>query len=378
MTRTYNYNDALQRANNAIIPARTSTYTPIPHSEFLATLRDHLRNAGYSIVGQRLYTNENGQKLVGFYDLTSGNTPLDEARDMNMMIGFRNSYDKSMKIGLAAGGSVIICGNGAIMGSMMTFVKKHTGSVDSLLREKIQEVISQINENFIKLNIEVDIMKDYTLTRTQKAEILGRMYFDEELLTPNQLSIVKDEMNNSEHFSGNTAWDLYNNVTEALKTSHPIRHIEDHVRLHKFMAEAIGIDVTPKVGVDVNVITDAQNLFEEEVEEMDETIMESTEVNAEAEDFTNPQPVYEPITQEVVAEVLAATLTENPIIADALGIAIPAVEEVIEDEGEVAEAQDAIPTEVIEAAPVQNEEIVTEAQTDTINVIPTEDNGQAF
>ena len=96
--------------------------------------------------------------------------------------------------------------------------------------------------DFGKLVMEVDVMKNYSLTQRQKAVILGIMYFERNLVTPTQLSIVKKELTQSEHFKEDNAWSLYNNVTESLKKSHPIDIIRDHIRFHGFMKEITGMN----------------------------------------------------------------------------------------------------------------------------------------
>ena len=51
------------------------------------------------------------------------------------------------------------------------------------------------------------------------------------------MSIIKKEFECSRHFrhlgdSAFTAYDLYNHITESLKTSHPLSYIDDHVTTH--------------------------------------------------------------------------------------------------------------------------------------------------
>lgn len=283
MRKVYNHENALQRALTATVPARTSSYTPIPHRTFLELLRYRLNERGFVINSQRMFSNETGSKLIGFYDVHNRRDEILPESDMTMSIGFRNSYDKSMRVGLAAGGKVIICENGVIMGDMLLYVKKHTGSVDEEVSEKMDELINGLESSYAKLNVEVNIFKNYEITRTQKAELLGRIYFEEELLTPHQLSIVKREFKQSEHFKGNTLWDLYNNITESLKFSHPLTLIDDHILLHSFMAKVAGI-------LPVVQIVDAVEqppVVEVPVMEMNEFAHESAEANAEVAEIND-------------------------------------------------------------------------------------------
>jgi len=251
MSRRLNDGTGQQRALNALVPARTATYSPIPHSFFLETVSNEIRNAGgLEVTGQRAYSSLNGQKLVGFTTVKHRGMESDPDFGLEMMLGYKNSYDKSMSAALAAGVNVMVCGNGCVAGDMLSFTRKHTGTIQEELVIKTKEAVISMREGFSKLVLEIDIMKDYQLTDKQKAELMGVMYFEEEMVTPNQLSVIKKEMKESPHFRGNSLWDLYNNVTESFKSSHPIRHIEDHMDLHAFMTGIAGISPADTGGVD--------------------------------------------------------------------------------------------------------------------------------
>jgi hypothetical protein len=234
-------------AMRATIPARTDTYSPIAHSDFLQTLREKISENHMNVVGAKYYVNMNGQKLVGYYNIEDRGITTDPDFGIQMMMGFKNSYDKSMTAALAAGANVMICSNGMISGDMVRFTRKHTGTIYQELQAKMNEAVTTMRTGFARLTLEIDLMKDFELTQRQKAEILGVMYFEEGIVTPNQLSVIKKEVTDSEHFNGNTVWDLYNNITESLKDSHPIRHIEDHIKLHDFMTGVAGINVEDAV-----------------------------------------------------------------------------------------------------------------------------------
>lgn len=237
----------LQRAMSAPIPLQTETYSPIPHSEFLYSLKRRLMEAGYSFhpEGQRIYTNLRGTKLVGFMDVIPSHREFSDDFGFRMSVGFKNSYDKSMTAALVAGATVIICSNGMVSGDLVTFKRKHTGEVLQLLRDKMTELVDKMDSAFDRLVFDADYMKGVELTSKQKAEILGVMYFEKEIVTPTQLSVVKKELTSSETFKGNTVWDLYNHVTVALKKSHPMRYVEDHIKLHDFMSDVAGINHAP-------------------------------------------------------------------------------------------------------------------------------------
>lgn len=247
MSRTIrrSHDAAYDIAMSAAIPARTDTYSPIAHSDFLEGLSRKIGENRMRITERKYYVNNNGNKLVGYYSIEDENLETDPDFGIQMMMGFKNSYDKSMTAALAAGANVMICSNGMISGDMVRFTRKHTGTIFEELQEKFSEAVQTMRTGFARMVLEVDLMKEFELTPRQKAEVLGVMYFEEGLVTPNQLSVVKRELRHSEHFKENTVWDLYNNVTESLKDSHPIRHIEDHIKVHTFMTGVAGINIEP-------------------------------------------------------------------------------------------------------------------------------------
>ena len=242
MSRRLNDGGGYNRAMNAAIPARTESYSPIAHSFFLDTITREINNdGGLEVTGQRIYTNLDGQKLVGYTSIKHRGMESDPEFGLELLLAYKNSYDKSMAAGLAAGVNVMVCGNGCVNGDMLSFRRKHTGNIQDELSLKVKEAIIAMKEGFSNLVLEIDIMRDYNLTAKQKAELMGVMYFEEDMVTPTQLSVIKKELTNSEHFRGNTLWDLYNNVTESFKSSHPFTHIEDHIKLHTFMCGVAGI-----------------------------------------------------------------------------------------------------------------------------------------
>lgn len=234
---------ARDRAYSAPVPLQTPTYTPVPHSVLISNLIHKINQIDrFQIVGEDIYVDRSGEKMVGFVTVKNRHIENDPDYDFNMMLGYKNSYDKSMAVGLAIGLKVMICENGVVSGDMLSFRRKHTGTALQELNEKIDEGIILMEEKYPVILNDIEMLRDFQMTQKQKAELLGVMYFEENLVTPTQLSIVKREFNESAHFRGNTLWDLYNNVTESLKQSHPLNHIEDHIRLHNFMMSVVNTE----------------------------------------------------------------------------------------------------------------------------------------
>ena len=105
------------------------------------------------------------------------------------------------------------------------------------MNSKIINTINQLDEHFQKIIRQSEQLHNIEMTIEQYAELIGRMFIEENIITPTQLGIVKREFKESKLFPEPTAWSMYNHVNQALKFGHPANYIEQHIGLHKFMLE---------------------------------------------------------------------------------------------------------------------------------------------
>lgn len=214
------------------VPTDTTSYVAISHGSLVDTVYEHLDKAGFVIKDEKIQTAKFGNQIFGTVTCTTGDTEQD------MTIGFRNSYDKSIPVGLVAGNRVIVCSNLMFKGDVKQ-MRKHTGSVRKELDFLVSQSVNYMADQFEKIRLDTIKMKDAALTKRATAELIGRMYIEENLITSTQLSIIKDQLVNSKSFKGDTIWDLYNHTTEALKTAHPSTIMKDHIKVHNFMLELV-------------------------------------------------------------------------------------------------------------------------------------------
>lgn len=216
---------------NVRIPASTDSYSAVSHQNIIEAVYEQLDKRNLQVVNEKYNVAANGDKVIGYYDINFNNDS-----EMGTRFAFRNSYDKSMSIACVSGNSVWICENGAVRGDMK-FVRKHTGTVLSELRDTIVKTIESMEEEFLHIQRHSIQMKSIELPKIKAAELYGRMFMVEDIISPTQLSIVKKELNEPTHkvFEEETLWSAYNHVTFALKEAHPLNYINQHVNLHKFV-----------------------------------------------------------------------------------------------------------------------------------------------
>lgn len=227
-----------QHIRNTALPNHGKRYTVIPHSFIIDETRKELANAGFRI-NQELYkTSLDGQVAQGVYHLNYGTD-----QDMGLMFAWSNSYNKQMRFKCAVGAQVFICMNGVVSGDLANYKRKHTGSALIDVTNSVQFQISHAKEYYHNLVADKEMLKQITLDKSQQGTVVGRLLIEQEILTLTQVGIVQREIEKPTHqYSGNpdSAWDLYNHITLALKDSHPLSYLNDHQKVHNFFVNEFG------------------------------------------------------------------------------------------------------------------------------------------
>lgn len=225
---------------NTQLPIQTRTYKPVSHKELIDVTLESLDKCGF-VLSQELYSvARDGQQANGKYHLEYGND-----RDMGLMVAWQNSYDKSLTLKFAVGGSVFICKNGMVRGDMGTFKNKHVGEIQQITPHTLREYICRAGETFDDMIKEKQRMKEIEVTKRVSAELLGRMFIEEGIITSTQLNIIKREMKEPtyDYECDGTLWQLYNHCTHALKECTPATWMSAQIATHKFYTKQYGIKI---------------------------------------------------------------------------------------------------------------------------------------
>lgn len=251
-----------QYIRDAGLPNHGKTYAVIPHGYIIDETRTQLHQAGLEIERELYKTTMDGQIAQGIYHLKHAQDP-----EMGLMFAWSNSYNKQMRFKCAIGGYVFICLNGVVNGNLGAYNRKHTGSARYDVVCSIKEQIGNAKTYYDGLIADKEMLKQVTLNKTQKAKMIGQLFLEHEILTLTQVGMIEREIKKpSFNYSANqdSAWDLYNHVTLALKDSHPQQYLSDHQKLHNFFVDEFGTlkSTTPRV------LEQLEINFEEEEEEV--------------------------------------------------------------------------------------------------------------
>ena len=195
-------------------PPRTSSWVPIPHAQLLEGVQSSLQRAGLSVVSEAHGLSRDGARYFGLLEVVNGRP--DE--DFGLVVGLRNSHDKSFPAGLAVGAHVMVCDNLSFSGEV-SLARKHTAHVERDLPQLIDRAVGRLGDLRRSQEERFAAYKGKELADSAAHDLLVQA-LDARVLPVTHLPDVLREWRQPRHAefrSGKTAWRLFNSFTEALK-----------------------------------------------------------------------------------------------------------------------------------------------------------------
>ena len=226
--------DILLRAE---VPIETKTYKPVSHQQLMDLTLESIYQSGFELGEERYSAARDGNVANGRYmikNVADG--------EMQLQIGWQNSYDRSMSLKFAIGTSILVCSNGCVSGDYGAFRKIHKGEIQTFTPNAITEYIKQAGDAFTKMQRDRELMKQREVTRRTSAELIGRMIIEEDIIESTQLNIIRGQMDNPsfDYGASGSLWELYQHTTFAMKEVHPSLWMRNHINAHKFFVDAMG------------------------------------------------------------------------------------------------------------------------------------------
>jgi hypothetical protein len=211
------------------VPAPTESYQPVSHFDLASKLitigQDILTD--YTLVGENYGLARQGQQLFAVLKFQKGDN------GMALSVGFRNSYDRSMSVGLCCGATVFVCDNLSLHGQIAV-MKKHTKNVWTALEDLAITTLYKSQHTYQQIVADSEAMKARGIQDDEAYRMIGYL-FGHDVLSPRMLPVVKEQWLKPAHpdFQERNAWSLYNGCTEALKSAPPCSVMERHIQLHE-------------------------------------------------------------------------------------------------------------------------------------------------
>lgn len=197
-------------------PEPTKTHMPVPHMALLDQVYSALTTIDVHPVAEKLAIAKNGARFFGTIELKR---TVEDGRGYNVMLGLRNSHDKTFSAEFVTGSRVFVCDNLAFSGSFL-LSRKHTLNVMRDLPELVMRGVAQAQAAFIEQDRRLDAYRERHLFDYAAHDLMIEM-MRQEVFGPVKLKAVVDQWHDPkyvEHASdGHTVWRLMNAVTEVLK-----------------------------------------------------------------------------------------------------------------------------------------------------------------
>jgi hypothetical protein len=251
------FNTTKELIMNTPVPVQTRTYKPVSHSQLIDLTLNSIENAGFTLDKETYSSASDGQIANGRFSISNV-----ADSEMQLQIGWQNSYNKQLTLKFAIGTRIFICQNGCVSGDYGAFKKKHVGEIQSFTPGAITDYIKSAADTFSLMQRQREQMKEIEITRRTKAELIGRMMLEEQFITSTQLNIISRELKAPTHDYGakDSLWELYNYTTFAMKESHPANWMDSHIKAHSFFVDASGLH-TSKTEVPVIMQLEQLELF---------------------------------------------------------------------------------------------------------------------
>jgi len=217
------------------VPVATRSWRPVAYGDAIDFLKLQIADQlGLEIEDEGYGLNKAGDQMFALITLKT------DRADNGLAIGLRQSYNKSLALGVAVGAQVFVCDNLCFSGSAFKVVRKNTVNVWPDFRALVASQVARSLEHYSAVNDQCDALKAIPCSLRRGYSFLG-VALGEGVLTPTQASVAFEDWKAPRHeeFADRNVYSLYNAVTEGLKKGAPARILDRHARAHAFFTEAV-------------------------------------------------------------------------------------------------------------------------------------------
>ena len=159
-----------------------------------------------------------GLRYFGLLEVTNG--PAHD--DYGLVIGLRNSHDKSFPAAIALGSAAFVCDNLAFSAEV-TIARRHTRFIERDLPRVVHTAVGRLADMRGQQDERISTYKETELTDPAAHDLVIRAV-DAEVLPVTQVPAVLSEWRSPRHTEfaadGKTAWRLFNAFSEIWKGRH--------------------------------------------------------------------------------------------------------------------------------------------------------------
>lgn len=215
------------------LPEVTRTYKPVAHWEIVDAISETLNFRNFQITREEFAATQNGEKCFGVIQINH------QILGCELAIGFRNSTDKTMKLGLVAGYRVFVCDNLAFNGEFHPVLAKHSNSLN--LIDLISVGVDRIQRHFLPMEDQIRHWQEEEINDAYARERIYKAFVETGIknMPRHLLWQVHDNYFNSNEFPERTYWSLSNAFTSALKELEPVKRYQLSAGVGQFLTKGV-------------------------------------------------------------------------------------------------------------------------------------------
>ncbi len=219
------------------VPEETESYCPVPYPRFVEEVKLHVPRFGLTITDERYGLAHEGLQMFGVLTCANGNGHP----DYGLAIGLRNSYDRSLSVGLVAGSRVFCCDNLAFSGEVAA-ARKHTLHVFRDLPDLIYRMLSKLASMQSRIHAEIAAMKARELSAEAADHLLVEAVRRNVIPASNLPKVIEAwEKPTHAEFAPRNAWSLFNAFSEVAKSRSPRVQMDSGLRLARTFRSALAL-----------------------------------------------------------------------------------------------------------------------------------------
>ena len=278
------------------LPVHAASYTVIPHAHVIDKVKEELANNNFVITEELYKASTCGNVALGFMKIETYNDS-----DMSMTFNWINSYNKQLKFGCAIGG--FIHDNKVPFVSskkQATWSRKHTGTAFTETNAIIEDMVNKANQHFWEIQEMKEKFKKISVSSIDYAKLMGLLYFDKNLLSPEQASIISREYKKPSFNYTDTGslWEVYKMIMYGIAEQHPSKWYNQQIQMNDYISVMYAVSLGSIAGsdFDIDIVNNVDFSNTEAVDlvvETEEIIPEVVEEVIELPVYVNPEPVEE-------------------------------------------------------------------------------------
>jgi hypothetical protein len=199
----------------AVTPPASETWVPVPHHRLLEQVESTIVGNGLTVVNEAHALWNEGLRYFGLMEVAS-----DQSHDdYGLVIGLRNSHDKSFPAAIALGSAVFVCDNLAFSGEV-TIARRHTRFIERDLPQIVHTAVGRLTDMRGQQAERIGAYKASELSDPAAHDLLIRAV-DAHVLPVTQVPAVLEEWRTPSHeeftADGKTVWRFHNAMTHVWK-----------------------------------------------------------------------------------------------------------------------------------------------------------------